>query len=177
MSYSVDELQALMMGFQKSGLSRFRYTTQDGTLELRNEAVCRAMASDQELLPQSTPASHSAIVPGQSDERAEQTVSLKGDNGEPKESVPEKASASEAEKLVQIRTPLAGIFYRASKPGEKPYVEEGQKVKKGDVVGLVEAMKMMNEIAAPCDGVIHEILVDDASFAAYDAVLITMEEC
>ena len=75
-----------------------------------------------------------------------------------------------------MKAPLAGIFYRASKPGEKPFVEEGQRVKKGDIVGLVEAMKMMNEIPSPCDGVVREIRVGDAAFAEYDAVLMTIEE-
>ncbi|MGN0362809.1 MAG: acetyl-CoA carboxylase biotin carboxyl carrier protein [Bilifractor sp.] len=177
MSYTVDELQKLMTGFQKSGLSRFRYTTQDGTLELRNEAVRKAFVPDQVTVSQSSvPVPDSAADLDQSTKRAEQTVSMMRDKGNQKEPAEGKTRSSEAEKLVQIRTPLAGIFYRASKPGEKPYVEEGQQVKKGDVVGLVEAMKMMNEITAPCDGVICEIRAGDAGFAAYDAVLMTMEE-
>lgn len=89
------------------------------------------------------------------------------------EAVPEGESA---EDTVAVRAPLAGIFYRAAGPGQKPYVEEGQSVKKGDIVGLVEAMKMMNEIPSPCDGIIREIRAEDAAFTGYDAVLMTIGE-
>ncbi len=70
-----------------------------------------------------------------------------------------------------VLAPLAGIFYRASAPGEEPYVQVGQSVKKGDVIGLIEAMKIMNEVPAPCDGVVQEILLEDSEFAQYETVL------
>jgi acetyl-CoA carboxylase biotin carboxyl carrier protein len=75
-----------------------------------------------------------------------------------------------------VTAPLAGVFYRASKPGEKPYVESGQKVKKGDTVGLIEAMKMMSEIPAPCSGVVETIEVKDSDFAAYGTTLMYIRE-
>ena len=75
-----------------------------------------------------------------------------------------------------VISPITGIFYRQSQPGNPPYVEVGQKVKKGDVVCLVEAMKMINEIAADRDGVVKEFLVENEQFVEYGAPLVLIEE-
>lgn len=75
-----------------------------------------------------------------------------------------------------ITAPLAGIFYRAPKPGEKPFVEVGSKVEKGETVGLIEAMKMISEIPAPCSGIVKSILADDAEFAEYGKALIVIDD-
>lgn len=66
-----------------------------------------------------------------------------------------------------VESPIAGVFYAAPSPGAKHYVTVGQHVKKGDVVGLVEAMKMMNEIVAPVSGVIKTIEVKNEDFVEY----------
>ena len=73
--------------------------------------------------------------------------------------------------LTQVKAPLAGIFYRSSSPDAKPYVEIGQEVKKGETIGLIEAMKVMNEIPAPCDGVIGNILAENEAFVGYGELL------
>lgn len=73
-----------------------------------------------------------------------------------------------------ITAPLVGTFYRAAAPGEKPFVEVGQQVKKGDVVGIIEAMKLMNEITATENGVVEEIVVEDGSLVEYNEVLIRL---
>ena len=70
-----------------------------------------------------------------------------------------------------ITAPLVGTFYRAPRPGEKPFVEVGQQVKKGDVVGIIEAMKLMNEITAEQDGVILEICVTNGQVVEYGTEL------
>lgn len=77
-----------------------------------------------------------------------------------------------AEKV--ITAPLVGTFYRAPGPNEKPFVEVGQQVKKGDVVAIVEAMKIMNEIVAAEDGVVTSIEVEDESLVEYGEVLIRL---
>lgn len=75
---------------------------------------------------------------------------------------------------VEIKAPLAGIFYRASSPDAEPFVKINDKVKKGDVIGIVEAMKMMNEITAPEDGVVASILVKDKAMVEFDQTLVTL---
>jgi acetyl-CoA carboxylase biotin carboxyl carrier protein len=58
--------------------------------------------------------------------------------------------------------PISGVFYVAKEPGAVPFVKEGQHVRKGETVCIIEAMKMMNEICAPKSGVIERILVADS---------------
>ena len=63
------------------------------------------------------------------------------------------------EKLKEITAPIVGVFYEASSPEAAPFVKVGDIVSKGQVVGIVEAMKLMNEIESEVDGEIAEILV------------------
>ncbi len=72
----------------------------------------------------------------------------------------EPAAAANEEK-VTINSPMVGTFYRAPSPGAKPFVDIGQKVKAGDTVCIIEAMKLLNEIEAESDGVIQEILIEN----------------
>ena len=88
------------------------------------------------------------------------------------EQVTDNASAGDA---VEIKAPLVGTFYQAPGPDEQPYVKVGQQVKKGDVVGIIEAMKLMNEVVAPQDGVILSIDVTDGNMVQYGQVLFTMK--
>lgn len=72
------------------------------------------------------------------------------------------------------RSPMVGTFYRASSPTSGNFVEVGQSVKKGDILCIVEAMKMMNHIEAEASGVIDSILVDNGQPVEYDQPLFTI---
>ena len=72
------------------------------------------------------------------------------------------------------RSPMVGTFYRASSPESKPFVEVGQSVKKGDILCIVEAMKMMNHIEAEISGTIESILVENGQPVEYDQPLFTI---
>ncbi|OPX54973.1 acetyl-CoA carboxylase biotin carboxyl carrier protein [Oceanospirillum multiglobuliferum] len=73
-----------------------------------------------------------------------------------------------------VRSPMVGTFYGASAPGAKPFVSPGQKVKKGDVICIVEAMKMMNQIEADKDGTIGDVLVEDGQAVEFDQPLVSI---
>jgi acetyl-CoA carboxylase biotin carboxyl carrier protein len=73
-----------------------------------------------------------------------------------------------------VRSPMVGTFYRSPSPTSAPFVEVGQSVKAGDVVCIVEAMKMMNQIEADKSGVIEAILVEDGQPVEYDQPLIVI---
>lgn len=77
---------------------------------------------------------------------------------------------------IWIKAPLVGTFYAARSSDSKPFIEINQKVKKGDVLCIIEAMKVMNEIHAPCDGVVKSILVTNASMVEFDQNLIRIGE-
>ena len=86
------------------------------------------------------------------------------------------AAPAPAEEGLLIRAPLVGTFYAASAPGQPPLVKPGDAVKKGQTVCLIEAMKMMSEIAAPCDCVIEAALAKDGELLAFDAPIFRYRE-
>lgn len=81
------------------------------------------------------------------------------------EKVEQKNEVSEEYKIV--KSPMVGTFYSKSSPDAKEYVEVGSKVKKGDILCIVEAMKLMNEIESEFDGEIVEIYVKDGEMVDY----------
>jgi acetyl-CoA carboxylase biotin carboxyl carrier protein len=66
-----------------------------------------------------------------------------------------------------LKSPMVGTFYRAASPEAEPFASEGKKVKKGETLCIIEAMKLMNEIEAEYDGVVEEILVENATPVEY----------
>lgn len=85
---------------------------------------------------------------------------------------PEATGSEPVAKGKAILSPMVGTFYRASSPSSPPFVEVGQSVEKGDVVCIVEAMKMMNQIEAEHSGVVEAILVEDGEPVEFDQPLI-----
>ena len=71
-----------------------------------------------------------------------------------------------------VRAPLVGTYYAASSPDAPHYVALGQRVKQGETLFLIEAMKTMNEISAPCDMIVEEFVASDGALVAYDAPII-----
>ena len=76
-----------------------------------------------------------------------------------------------------ITAPLVGTFYAAPAPEEPPYVTAGAQVKKGDTLCLIEAMKMMSEVSAPCDCVIEEVVKANGELAAFGEPLFRYRPC
>ena len=75
----------------------------------------------------------------------------------------------------EITSPIIGTAYHAPEPGAKKFVEIGKKIKKGDTVMIVEAMKTMNHVPSTLDGVVKEILVSDGQAVEFGQPLITLE--
>ena len=74
--------------------------------------------------------------------------------------------------LFDVRAPLLGIFYRAPKPGEPPFIEVGSKVAEDTVIGIIEVMKLMNSVRAGVKGEVVEILADNAAAVEYGEILL-----
>ena len=89
------------------------------------------------------------------------------------------SSSSLKEPLVtsgnKITSPIIGTAYLAPEPGAKKFVEIGKKVKKGDTIMIVEAMKTMNHVPSPLDGIIKEICVEDGSPVEFGQTIIILE--
>jgi acetyl-CoA carboxylase biotin carboxyl carrier protein len=86
-----------------------------------------------------------------------------------------KRSVLTDDKLAAVESPMVGTFYRAPAPGAKPYVEEGDVVKKGQILCIVEAMKLMNEIEVEFEGRIVSIMVENAQPVEYGEPLFLVE--
>ena len=82
------------------------------------------------------------------------------------------AAAELAPHEVAVRAPMLGTFYHSPSPGEKPFVEVGQRVKADDTVGVIEVMKLFNSIRAGVDGTVARIEAQNAALVEYDAPLV-----
>ncbi len=82
------------------------------------------------------------------------------------------ASTAPAHKGQPVKSPMVGTFYRAPSPDSKPFVEVGQQVKATDIIGIVEAMKMMNQIEAGRAGTIEAIVAQDGHPVEFDQPLV-----
>ena len=74
-----------------------------------------------------------------------------------------------------VKSPIVGTAYLAPEPGGKKFIEVGKKIKKGDTVMIIEAMKTMNHISSPQDGTIEEIYVNDGESVEFDQELIKIK--
>jgi acetyl-CoA carboxylase biotin carboxyl carrier protein len=80
-----------------------------------------------------------------------------------------------ARNLKEIKSPLVGTFYSSAKPGAEPFVKAGSRVTPTTVVGLIEAMKLFNDIPAECSGTIAEVLVENQQAVEYGQVLFLVD--
>ena len=85
------------------------------------------------------------------------------------------SSRSIAKSGTEITSPIIGTAYHAPEPGAKKFVEIGKKIKKGDTVMIVEAMKTMNHVPSSADGIVKEICVDDGSPVEFGQTIVILE--
>ena len=78
-------------------------------------------------------------------------------------------------KGIEVTSPIIGTAYHAPEPGAKKFVEVGKKIKKGDTIMIVEAMKTMNHVPSSSDGVVKEICIDDGQPVEFGQTLIVLE--
>lgn len=87
-----------------------------------------------------------------------------------------KESAAPSVPMKEVVSPLVGIVYLSPSPESEPYVSVGQRVHKGDVLCIVDAMKMLNEIASTEDGIIAEVCVENGAIVDYGACLFRLSQ-
>ena len=142
------EIFELMDRFERSAIRTLRLSRDGTTLEMSKDAPASAVPA------MSVPAPAAG-----------------GQSAQP------VAAAAPAPCESTIDAPLAGLFYAASAPGEAPFVREGDRVKQGDTVCLMEAMKMISEIPAPCDCIITRVLKENGALAGYGEPLFGYRPC
>ena len=87
----------------------------------------------------------------------------------------EEGTQLEKQKLIEINSPMVGTFYRAASPESTPFVDVGSEIEPAEVICIIEAMKLMNEIKAEFKGKIKEILVENGSPVEFGQVLFRVE--
>ena len=162
MAMKTQDILDLMGRFDASGIGRMKVTSGDTTIELEKPGCAPvppmpAGAPAPAVAPVAVPAAPAAAAP---------VVPAA-------EPVADEAPAADGP---CITAPLVGTFYVAPSPDKDPYVQPGDHVKKGDTVCLLEAMKMMSEVTAPCDCVIDEIMAADGELVSFGAPLIRYHE-
>ncbi|NLT58698.1 MAG: acetyl-CoA carboxylase biotin carboxyl carrier protein [Clostridiales bacterium] len=135
----IAEIAQLMELFEKSSLSLLDVS--EGELKIRLERGASAPAAAPVAPPADSPPAPEPAVP--------------------------EAAAVNFNELKTVRSPLVGVFYAAPAPDAKPYVSVGSHVRKGDVLCIIEAMKLFNEITAECDGDIVDICVENGQLVEY----------
>jgi acetyl-CoA carboxylase biotin carboxyl carrier protein len=93
----------------------------------------------------------------------------------PLEKKEDTKKVEETQKFVTIKSPIVGIFYRSPSPDTPPFVEVGNTVRKGQVLCIIEAMKLMNEIESDVDGIVSKILVENGQPVEYGEPLFLIE--
>jgi oxaloacetate decarboxylase (Na+ extruding) subunit alpha len=88
---------------------------------------------------------------------------------------PSAAAVSRTDGLVKVESPMVGTFYRAPQPGAPPFVEVGDVVATGQTLCVIEAMKLFNELQAEVEGVVRDILVDNAQPVEFGQTLFELE--
>ena len=150
---TVDEIKEILELMREHELAEFELQRDGETLRLRKHSPPQwtgplaAMPAAVVHAPVASPATAPSVSPGG------ETAVL-----EP---------ASEDVDLAIVKSPIVGTFYRAAEPGAPPFVDTGQSVKKGQVLCIIEAMKLMNEINAECDGEIVKVYVENGQAVQY----------
>ena len=155
----LDEVAALL---NSRGLARIRIEEGDSAIEMEGPAAYPAPAVS------TIPAAAQAAAPAPAEAPAEVAETPAADESQPR--TPSGAPMDMA-KVVAVKAPMVGVFYAAPAPGAKPFVQVGSKVKKGDVLCVIEAFKEMKEVTADTDGEIVDITVSDGELVEYGSVL------
>ena len=144
------EIFDLMDRFERSKLQSMKLSCQDFSIELcRPEPAPVYAAAPAAAMPASpAPAAPAAV-----------------------------SAAAGAEEAPAITAPLVGTYYAASAPDQAPFVSAGDKVSKGQTVCLIEAMKMMSEVPAPCDCIIEEVLKANGELVSFGEPLFRYKPC
>jgi acetyl-CoA carboxylase biotin carboxyl carrier protein len=159
-----NEIQELIKLIGKSNLTEFKLKDKDFEVQIRTDKfVKNGVQTIVAAAPQMQVAAPQAVAaPAVSPTKAESEADA-------------PTPAPQGKNLIEIKSPIVGTFYRSSGPDKPPFTKVGDPVKKGDVVCIIEAMKLFNEIESDATGTIVKVCVEDASPVEYDQVLFLVE--
>ena len=150
----IAKIKELAQLLNDAGLSALELKEGDATLRLESAKFTPAQPAPAPVMQAVPAAAPQPVVPA------------------PAASVPDGGVDFNA--LSEFKSPMVGVFYAAPGPDQAPFVEVGKRVKKGDVLCIIEAMKMMSEITAQYDGVVAEILAENGQAVGFGAPLLRL---
>ena len=162
----IKEIQELIKFVSKSGVSEVEIESKGFKINIKTPPYKRGgqtevqivqAAAPQQASPAAQPVAQAAPQPAA--EAATAKAEAPADNGNYEE----------------VKSPMIGTFYRSASPEKPPFVGVGDEVKKGDIICIIEAMKLFNEIEAEVSGKIVKVLADDSSPVEYDQPLFLIE--
>ena len=157
---NLKEIQNLIKFVAKSGASEVKLEMDDVKITIRTGSDNETTIVQQVPVQQAPPAAAQPVAPA------------------PAPAEPAPASPTPAEdtsKYITIKSPIIGTFYRKPSPDKPVFVEVGSDIKEGDVLCVIEAMKLFNEIESEVSGKIVKVLVDDASPVEFDQPLFLVD--
>lgn len=149
------EIEHIVKFIENTDIVEFELERPNGKIRIKR-GTGKADIAEQKLIPQVVPAA-TAVT----EQKAEEQKIEK--------------EAAKAEKLKHVTSPMVGTFYRASSPDAKPFIDIGDVVKKGQIICIVEAMKLMNEIESEFNGKIVSILIENGQPVEYGEPLFVVE--
>lgn len=145
MSYSIEDIRKIAEMVSDMNLGSITVKNGDSEITVENRAVLPPLPHFEEVAAAEVPAVN---VP----EKKEETVSGN-----------------------IVKSPIVGTFYSAAAPDKPPFVKVGSKVKKGDVIMIIESMKLMNEVTSEFDGTVSKIMVKNGEAVEYDQPVMIIE--
>ena len=159
-----DDLDRLIEKISTSDIQEFSLEGEDFKLEIKRNLFDKSSSANN-LLTNSSEKQATAPQPVPNE-----NVSLSSNSEIPQVAPPGRSD------LADITSPMVGTFYRAAAPGEDPFVELGSKIKVGQTICILEAMKLMNEIESEFDAEIVEILVENGTPVEFGQVLMRVKQ-
>ena len=151
------EIQQLIKFVSKSGVNEVKIESKDFKISIKTGSTSKVVHSEP-LMISPQPISQAPVAPViESQSNTEDTATNQDDN------------------LITIKSPIIGTFYRRPSPDKPNFVEVGDSISEGNVLCVVEAMKLFNEIESECSGKIVKILVEDASPVEFDQPLFLID--
>ena len=158
-----DDLNRLIDKISKSDFQEFSLEGEDFKLEIKRNLAAPTQASQAFAVPQENIDQNQVVV------NNDALPSLQAQT-------PPSAPPPGRSDLTEITSPMVGTFYRASAPGEGPFVEVGSSISAGQTICILEAMKLMNEIESEYNGEVVEILVENGTPVEFGQVLMRVKQ-
>ncbi len=170
------EIQELVKLINKSNLTEFKMKDGDFNLSIRTKKYGRGRQNQivqpqQQILPIQAPMSAMPVQAVAPTTAAPASTDADASN----DSAAAKTPEADTTNYVEVKSPMVGTFYRSPSPDKAPYKKVGDSVTVGEVVCIVEAMKLFNEIESEVSGKIVKVMIDDASPVEYDQVLYLLD--